>query len=162
MRTWGSRVLRASSRAGMRRAAWGFSLAPAVLLIFTRVWMLREGEKQTGYRLQTKAVQATEERLDQSCRYLRERTSDTLLTMPFSSSVGSITATVLWAAEPVDSHIRVHTCTERHTHTVTHAFLNSYRYLTCRVENGRHLAERLQSEVCSFSHRFLRNQEIVT
>lgn len=51
-----------------------------------------------------------------SC-YLSERTSDTLLTMPFSSRVGNITATVLWAAEPVDSHIRVHTWTERERHT---------------------------------------------
>lgn len=42
-------------------------------------------------------------------RYLSARTSDTLLTMPFSSRVGSSTATVLWAAEPVDSHMRVHT-----------------------------------------------------
>lgn len=31
--------------------------------------------------------------------------------MPFSSRVGNITATVLWAAEPVDSHMRVHTWT---------------------------------------------------
>lgn len=43
--------------------------------------------------------------------YLSERTSATLLTMPFSSRVGRSTATVLWAAEPVDSHIRVHTWT---------------------------------------------------
>lgn len=45
--------------------------------------------------------------------YLNERTSGTLLTMPFSNKVGNITATVLWAAEPVDSHIRVHTWTDR-------------------------------------------------
>lgn len=44
-------------------------------------------------------------------RYLKERTSDTLLMMPFSSRVGNITATVRWAPEPVDSHMRVHTWT---------------------------------------------------
>ncbi len=41
--------------------------------------------------------------------YLRVRTSVTLLTMPLSSRVGNNTATVLWAATPVDSHMRTHT-----------------------------------------------------
>lgn len=47
----------------------------------------------------------------ETSRYLKERTSDTLLMMPFSSRVGNITATVRWAAEPLDSHMRVHTWT---------------------------------------------------
>lgn len=45
--------------------------------------------------------------------YLSDRTSTTLLTMPFSSRVGNSIATVLWAADPVDSHIRIQTWTQR-------------------------------------------------
>lgn len=47
--------------------------------------------------------------------------------MPFSSRVGKITATVLWAPEPVDSHIRVHTWREKRysdKHTCTHKHIH--------------------------------------
>lgn len=45
--TCGSSTLRASSRAGMSRGAWGFRRLPAVLLIFTRVWILNQSNTQT-------------------------------------------------------------------------------------------------------------------
>ena len=70
MRTWGSRVLRASSRAGMRRGAWGFNLAPAVLLTFTRVWILRERNRHNIFP-KTKGLLGRRERAEK--REERER-----------------------------------------------------------------------------------------
>lgn len=161
MRTWGSRVLRASSRAGMRRAAWGFSLAPAVLLIFTRVWMLREGEKQTGYRLQTKAGRlrrgwtraavTSESGPRTRCSRCLSPAASAASPPRFSGLQSPWTHTYGCTPAQSDTHTRSHTC-----------FSEQLQILKCSVEKGCHLAERLQSEVCSFSHRFLRNQEIVT
>lgn len=46
MRTWGSNTLKDSSKAGMSFGACGFNMAPALLLIFTRVLMLQTHRTQ--------------------------------------------------------------------------------------------------------------------
>lgn len=46
MRTWGSNTLKDSNRAGMSFGACGFNMAPALLLIFTRVLMLQTQKTQ--------------------------------------------------------------------------------------------------------------------
>ncbi len=98
-----------------------FAILPPLLKYYFYIWLTDIQHKLPQHKpLQSKVKQENQDHTDGGRCYLSERTSDTLLTMPFSSRVGNSIATVLWAAEPVDSHIRVHTWTERERERYRH------------------------------------------
>ncbi len=124
-----------------------FAILPPLLKYYFYIWLTDIQHKLPQHKpLQSKVKQENQDHTDGGRCYLSERTSDTLLTMPFSSRVGNSIATVLWAAEPVDSHIRVHTWTERETEiqTLGRAHTNNYN----DMHTGQYCDKRLYLTQC--------------
>ena len=99
---------------------------------------LKTGKQHVLPRHEHIQSNGTQQNQDRGRHYLSERTSETLLTMPFSRRVGNSTATVLWAAEPVDSHIRVQTWT-RQRESVEGQALGYPHVYTHTKKNTKHI-----------------------